>query len=77
MYGLKDQQKPNKFAFALEQEIKDKPEHGKDVLDKAEKQILAIKEQLRKGASEKEYANLDILLHGYTALQKVIKKVMK
>ena len=78
MYGLNDKpQKPGKFAFALEQEIKANPVHGKEVLEKAEKQVLAIKEQLRKGSSEQEYENLDILLHGYTALQKVIKKVMK
>jgi hypothetical protein len=78
MYGLNEKpKKPAKFEFALEQEIKANPTHGKEVLEKVDKQLQAIKEQLRKGSNEKEYENLDILFHGYTALQKVIKKVMK
>lgn len=78
MYGLKDEaKKPEKFIFALEQEIKAKPSAGKQVLEKAEEQIQALKAKRTKGASEKEFEKLDILLHGYTALQKVIKKVMK
>jgi len=79
MYGLKKDE-PNKrakFAFALEQEIKEQPTRGKELLEKADKQIQAIKDNLRKGASENDYEKLDILLHGYTALQKVVKKVMR
>ena len=79
MYGLKndDSKKPAKFAFALEQEIADRPARGKEILDKAEKQTQEIKEKLRKGAQEKDFDKLDILLHGFTALQKVTKKVMR
>ena len=79
MYGLNknDSNKPSKFAFALEQEIADRPARGKEILEKAETQLQDIKEHLRKGASEKDYEKLDVLLHGYTALQKVLKKVMK
>ena len=78
MYGLKDEkQKPGKFAFDLEKEMKEKPARGKEILDKAQTQIQEIKNQLAKGASEKEYDQLNTLLYGYTALQKVIKKAMK
>jgi hypothetical protein len=78
MYGLKnDKQNPEKFTFDLQKEMKEKPTRGKEILDKAQVQIQDIKNQLAKGASEKEYDQLNVLLYGYTALQKVIKKAMK
>jgi len=79
MYGLNkdDSKKPAKFAFALEQEIADRPARGKEILEKAEKQTQDIKEHLRKGAKETDFDKLDVLLHGFMALQKVTKKVMR
>ncbi len=76
MYGLKKEPK-GKFAFDLEKEIKEKPTHGKKILEKAEQRILEIKKQLREGVESKDFDQLGILLHGYAALQKVLKKVMK
>lgn len=76
MYGL-EKQPGEKFAFDLEKEIKERPTRGKEVLDKAEKRILEIKKALREGQNEKDFDRLGILLHGYTALQKVIHKVAK
>ncbi len=74
MYGL--EKKPGeKFAFDLEKKIKDKPAHAKELIEKAEHKIAQIKKQLREGANEKEFDHLGTLLHGYTALQKVLKKV--
>jgi hypothetical protein len=76
MYGL-EKGKGGKFMFDLELEIKDRPGRGKELLLKAENRILEIKKALREGASEREFEQLGILLHGYTALQKVLKKVVK
>ncbi len=76
MYDLK-KERPAKFAIDLEKEIKEKPTHGKEILEKAEKRILEIKTQLREGVNEKEFDQLGVLLHGYAALQKVLKKAMK
>jgi hypothetical protein len=76
MYGL--EKKPGeKFVFDLEKEIKEKPSRGKEILEKAEKRIHEIKKLLREGANEKDFDRLGILLHGYSALQKVLKKVAK
>ena len=76
MYGL--EKKPGeKYAFDLEKEIHDKPARGKELLEAAEKRIHEIKKQLREGANEKEFDQLGVLLHGYSALQKVLKKVAK
>jgi hypothetical protein len=74
MFGL--EKKPGeKFAFDLEEEIKNKPTHGKQILKAAEERVLEIKKQLRDGTNEKDFDKLGILLHGYAALQKVIRKV--
>lgn len=76
MYGL--EKKPEaRFAFDLEKEIKKKPQHGKDILEKAEKKMAEIKKTLREGADQKDFDHLGTLLHGYAALQKILRKVMK
>ena len=63
--------------FDLERAIKDRPSHAKELLSKAEKRMHEIKKALREGTSEKDFDKLGILLHGYTALQKVLKKMVK
>jgi hypothetical protein len=74
MFGM--EKKPGeKFAFDLEKEIKEKPSRGKEILEQVEKRIHEIKKHLREGANEKEFDQLGILLHGYAALQKVLRKV--
>lgn len=76
MYGL--EKKPGeKFEFDLEKEIKRDPAQGKKILEKAEHRMQEIKKLLREGANEKDFDRLGILLHGYSALQKVLKKVAK
>ncbi len=74
MYGL-EKQPGEKFAFDLEKEIQGNGNRRKEILDKTEKRILEIKKNLREGANEKDFDTLGILLHGYAALQKVIRKV--
>ena len=78
MFGLEEKgKKKERFAFELEKRVKEEPNHGKQLVDKAEKRILEIKQQLREGANEKNFDRLGVLLHGYTALQKVLRKIMK
>ena len=77
MYGLEEKEKREKFAFDLEKRIKNEPQHLKELLEKAEKRIAEIKKLLREGANEKDFDRLGILLHGYAALQKVLKKAGK
>ena len=76
MYGL-EKKRVEKFEFDLEKEIKQKPAHGKKILDKVHNNINDIKKQLREGQNEKSFEKLGILLHGYAALQKVLKKATK
>ena len=58
-----------------EKEIKENPHRAKEILDKAETRIQEIKKNLREGAEEKDFDDLGILLHGYAALQKVLRKM--
>ncbi|MBI5272956.1 MAG: DUF5398 family protein [Chlamydiia bacterium] len=80
MYGLEEKDKKNKqgrFIFDLEKRIKEEPKHGQSLLEKAELRLQEIKKHLREGSKEKDFDRLGILLHGYAALQKVLKKVAK
>jgi hypothetical protein len=77
MYGLEKEPKKKKFHFDLEKEVATKPKRKKEILDDVEEKIHDIKKLLREGASEKEFDKLGVLLHGYTSLQKVLKKVTK
>lgn len=61
-----------RFLFDLELQIKDKPAEGKKLLEKAEKRIQEVQTVSKKGGHEKD---LEILLNGYTALQKILKKI--
>jgi hypothetical protein len=77
MYGLEEKERREKFAFDLERRIKNEPQHLKELLAKAEKRMAEIKKLLREGANEKDFDRLGVLLHGYAALQKVLKKAGK
>lgn len=78
MFGLEeDKKKKEKFAFDLEKQIKTDNSFAKSLTKKAEERIAEVKKLLREGANEKEFDRLGILLNGYTALQKVIKKIVK
>jgi len=76
MFGLEKEEK-KRFAFDLEKEIKERPDHAKKFIDKAEARILEIKKQLREGAGEQQFDQLDVLLHGYGALKKTLHKMTK
>jgi hypothetical protein len=76
MYGL-EKEKKERFAFDLEKELKAKPARKKELLEHAETTIHNLKKKLREGANEKEFDRLGVLLQGYTALQKVLKKAAK
>ena len=80
MYGLekdKDKNKREKFVFDLELQLRDNPKHAKDLLEKIDKHTQELKKALRDGTSEKNFEELGLLLHAYTALHKVIKKATK
>ena len=75
MFGLKnnkDDDKPKPFfSFPLEKEIED-PKKSEEMLKNVETKISALKKVIREGASPEEFENLGMLLHGYSALLKIL-----
>lgn len=75
MYGLEKEPNRKKFDFDLEKDLKKNPQRSKEIVDDAEKHVQELKKLLREGHNEKDFKELGELLHGYVALQKVIRKV--
>ena len=74
MYGL--EKKPLKtFEFDLEKDLKKDPNKVQALLKTTEAKINEIKSQLREGRKGPDLDNLGVLLHGYTALQKVLNRL--
>lgn len=74
MYGLEKQpQAP--FEFELEQDLRKDPNKAKELLKKVETKVQEIKGKLRQGSESKDFDSYGVLLHGYTALQKVLTKL--
>lgn len=74
MYGL--EKKPLKtFEFDLEKDLKKDPNKIQGLLKSTESKINEIKGQLREGRKGPDLDNLGVLLHGYTALQKVLNRL--
>lgn len=75
MFGMESQKKKKggEFIFELEKEFKNGKLH-KDLKDKIDKRIQAIKEVLRSGENKDEFDSYGVLLHGYTSLLKVMSR---
>jgi hypothetical protein len=71
MFGL-EKKKYKPFEFDLEKELKKDPKKIEDTRKIANSKIQKIKELLRSGEKSND---LGVLLHGYTALNKVLDKV--
>jgi transcription termination factor NusB len=76
MYGLENKKKKS-FVFDLENDLKKNPKNAKEVFDKVDANINEIKTSLRKGEKSADFENLGVVLQGYTALQKVLKRATK
>lgn len=77
MFGLESGKKkkvPEEFFFELEKELKD-PVKSKEIRERVDKRLQKIKERLRTGDDQMEYARFSLLLLGYTALNKVMSRV--
>lgn len=74
MYG-QEKKGSSGFVFDLEKEIKEQPSRGKEILEKVETRIHEMKKTLREGVKGKEFDQLEVLLQGYHALQKLLKKM--
>jgi hypothetical protein len=74
MYGLEKKPK-HVFEFDLEKDLKKDPSKVRELVKSTEAKIHERKNQLREGANGPELDQLGVLLHGYTALQKVLGRL--
>ncbi len=77
MFGLEKGKKRVFMEFDLEKELKQDPKKAKERLSDVQSKIANLKTELRKGSKSKELEQLGLLLHGYTALQRVLTRVGK
>lgn len=74
MFGLEKKPKAP-FEFALEEEMKSDPSKKKILLAEVETATQEIKSILKQGTDAQYFDDYGILLHGYSALQKVLNKI--
>jgi hypothetical protein len=75
MFGLKKEKK-GFFEFDLEKELKADPSKGRAILTQVNEKVFKIKELLRSGAVSENFDDFGILLHGFTALQRVLNRII-
>lgn len=75
MFGLEKEKKP--FQFDLEIELKKDQKKAKERITLIDHRIDTLKKDIQARASKKEVDECGVLLHGYTALKKVINNVVK
>lgn len=74
MYGL--EKKPSgPFEFDLEIDLKKDPKKTKELNKSVDDRMGKLKTLLRQGAENDDFDEYGVLLHGYAALQRVLKRV--
>ncbi len=76
MFGLEKGSPQPLFQFDLEKDLMSNPEKSQNLLTEIESKITELKKMIREGAEKTEFNSCGVLLHGYTALQKVILKII-
>ena len=74
MFGMEKKEKAL-FEFDLEKELKTSPSKKQELLKTVEEKIQELKATLRQGSASSDFDNYGILLHGYSALQKVTNRI--
>ena len=73
MFGM--EKKKALFEFDLEMALKKDPQKKQELLKEVEEKVQELKNLLRDGTETDEFDQYGILLHGYSALQKVLNRL--
>ena len=65
------------FAFDLEADMKKDPKKAKALLEQIQERMNELKNMLRAGAETDDFDDYGVLLHGYAALERVLKRIMR
>lgn len=75
MFGMDSGKKKKvEYSFDLEQDLKD-PGKLRATKEQVEERINQLKGMLRQGEDKKSFDQIQTLLHGYLAVQRVIQRV--
>ena len=74
MYGL-EQKARGPFEFDLEKELRGDAKKRTNLLKYADTSIGNLKTKLREGEASEDFDKCGVLLHGYSALKKVVENV--
>ena len=78
MFGLeKDKDKPKRFEFDLEKELKESGKEKKRVLNQIEAQTNQLKTTLREGTASENFDKCGVLLQAYAALKRVVNRTTR
>ena len=77
MFGLENQKKKkiDPFFFDIEVKLRN-PKDYRELKQKVENRIQEIKKALKVGGDKPEFDKYGVLLHGYTALLKVMARCL-
>ena len=76
MFGL-EKEKPERFQFDLERDLKEKPQEKKRVLDQIEAQTNQLKTTLPAGTASENFDNCGVLLQAYAALKRIVERTTR
>ena len=76
MFGMEKKPK-GPFEFDLEEDLHKDPEKAKALQEEIHKRTEELKNLLRQDAETEDCDDYGVLLHGYAALRKVMKKVLE
>ncbi len=71
MFHANQERKEPLFTFDLEKDLRDDKKQT-ELIHRIEKHIQEIKTELRKGTKVHDFEKLGLLLHGYSALLKIL-----
>ena len=80
MFGLekeKEKDKPQRFEFDLEKDLKGKPQEKKRVLEQIDAQTNQLKTTLREGTASENFDKCGVLLQAYAALKRVVERTTR
>lgn len=80
MFGLKKENKSGgrgPFEFDLEKELKTDKNKKASLIKEIDENTNELKAMLREGASSENFDQCGVILHGYSALAKVIERATK
>jgi len=76
MYGL-EKKPPKRFEFDLEKDLKSDATKLQKTQKEVDAKVQEIKNLLRQGAASAEFDELGVILHAFTALQRVLNRLAK